>query len=201
MASLNDYYMGRAKEVPAPGTGVKIGGMLLKQLMAATLIVVAVVFLCRGAGDLNYTMRTFVRQSLAMEASWLFGEEALAVSGSSAKFFLPAEGLAVKSYASDGKGGYRVDGISILPGEGKNVKASSQGLVVAVRGSAGDYSLQVNHANGIATVYKGLATVVVAEGDSVKAEQQIGIAGMGNIFFGLYIDGIVADPDALLSDR
>ena len=200
MASLNDYYAGKVKEAPASERRSSFSVRMMAQVLAAVIVFLLVFFICRSAGEMGYYARILVNDALSMENSWLFGEDVLPVISETPHFKMPVEGVAVKAYAEDANGILRVEGLSILPEVGKQVRPSADGVVVAIRGGEGDYSMQINHAGGIATVYKGLASVAATEGSAVSAKDPIGVSGEKNILFGIYIDGVPVDPLSLLQD-
>ena len=200
MASLNDYYAGKVKEAPSAERRSSFSVRMTAQLLAAVAVFLLVLFICRSAGEMGYYARVLVNNALSMENSWLFGEDALPVSSETLYFKMPVEGVAVKAYAEDGNGVLRIEGLSILPCAGKQIRPSADGVVAAVRGTEGNYSMQINHAGGIATIYKGLDAVIVTEGSAVSAKDPIGISGRENILFGIYIDGVPVDPLSLLQD-
>jgi murein DD-endopeptidase MepM/ murein hydrolase activator NlpD len=70
-------------------------------------------------------------------------------------------------------------GVDIAAPKGTSVFTAAEGTVLRTGYDAGGYGnfIEVRHPNGLSTVYGHLSRIDVASGDSVAAEQRIGLVG------------------------
>ena len=126
------------------------------------------------------------------------------------QFSLPVAGEKLKAY-SDGQlvqdetlGEWRThDGLDLKAAKGTPVYAAGEGTVASVKedGLWGTV-VTIDHANGLSTVYCGIADIQVHEGDEVAARQQIGAVGQipcelaqeDHLHFAVQKDGKWLDP-------
>ena|GEM_PF-3639148 len=190
MPSFNDNSFRKALAAPRPAAAFWRRGRFLPQMLAAALFF-AVVWLFV---DPSSALGRLITQGLSMENSWIFVDSPPAPQPDFPEFSMPVSGVTTKAYISDSKGGYQAAGLSIQAGSGKTVKASSGGTVTEIGGTQGDWSLRMEHTAGFSTVYKGLASLSVVEGQQVQAGAALGLSGEKPILFALYADGEVLDP-------
>jgi murein DD-endopeptidase MepM/ murein hydrolase activator NlpD len=99
-------------------------------------------------------------------------------------------------------------GVDLRAAYGQNVLAAAGGRVVVAR-EQGDYGLTVviAHSNGYQTRYAHLSSINVAEGDTVAADQTIGLAGRSgratgpHLHFELLHNGERLDPTSPVQQR
>ena len=90
-------------------------------------------------------------------------------ASSAAQFVMPVAGSVTRAYQKGTN-----DGIDIGAAAGSPVKAAAAGVVAAVtKDPSGDVILVLKHAGGLLTVYTGIDSVAVAQGDSVSRGQSI----------------------------
>ncbi len=90
-------------------------------------------------------------------------------ASSAAQFVMPATGSVIRAYKKGSN-----DGIDIGATPGAAVVAAAAGVVAAVtKDPKGDVILVLKHSGGLLTVYTGIASVSVAQGDSVTRGQSI----------------------------
>lgn len=129
---------------------------------------------------------------------------------SALQFSLPVAGEKLNPY-SDGKlvkdatlGEWRThDGLDLKAAKGTPVYAAAEGTVASVKedGLWGTV-ITIDHANGLSTVYCGIADAAVHEGDEVAAREQIGAVGQipcelsleDHLHFAVQKDGKWVDP-------
>jgi murein DD-endopeptidase MepM/ murein hydrolase activator NlpD len=69
------------------------------------------------------------------------------------------------------------------------------------------YTAMVDHGDGVVTVYAHSMTVLVKEGQQVKAGESIGLTGntgystTPHLHFEVQVDGATTDPSAFLAER
>ena len=96
-------------------------------------------------------------------------------------------------------------GIDLDAPAGSNVLAVADGTVLkAEYHEAYGYFIQLEHEDGIQTLYAHLQELLAAPGDTVKQGQIIGLSGSSGwttgpqLHLGVYIDGEAVDPLAFL---
>jgi murein DD-endopeptidase MepM/ murein hydrolase activator NlpD len=96
-------------------------------------------------------------------------------------------------------------GIDYAPGGGAPVVAPAGGHVVVVGHEKEGFTVNgntvaIDHGHGVVSVLLHLATIEVAEGDSVRAGQRVGTVGATgiatgpNLHWGFFVGGISVDP-------
>lgn len=95
------------------------------------------------------------------------------------------------------------DGLDLKAAKGTPVYAAAEGTVASVKedGLWGTV-ITIDHANGLSTVYCGIADAAVHEGDEVAAREQIGAVGQipcelsleDHLHFAVQKDGKWVDP-------
>ncbi len=90
-------------------------------------------------------------------------------ASSAAQFVMPATGSVIRAYKKGSN-----DGIDIGATPGSAVVAAAAGVVAAVtKDPKGDVILVLKHSGGLLTVYTGITSVSVAQGDTVTRGQSI----------------------------
>ena len=96
-------------------------------------------------------------------------------------------------------------GVDLDAPAGSNVLAVADGTVLkAEYHEAYGYFIQLEHEDGIQTLYAHLQELLAAPGDTVKQGQIIGLSGSSgwttgsHLHLGVYIDGEAVDPLAFL---
>ena len=99
-------------------------------------------------------------------------------------------------------------GLDMAIGYGTPYMAAHAGTVILSRYNGGlGYNIQIDHGNGIVTVYGHSSKLLVKEGQHVEAGQQIGLIGdtgysFGNhLHFEIRINGVAVDPAKWLLPR
>ncbi len=138
-------------------------------------------------------------------------EQTVAVVTPEASFFvMPLTGEIIKSFSTEKLqysmtyGDYRIHaGIDIAGTLGCDINSAGDGTVISVtEDKALGKIVKINHGNGIIADYCGLAETTVKSGDTVKANQKIGILGeipceaieAVHLHFCVTKDDIVIDP-------
>ena len=113
-------------------------------------------------------------------------QQTVAVVTPEASFFvMPITGEVIKSFSEDKLqysmtyGDYRIhNGIDIAGTLGCDIHAAGDGTVISVtEDKALGKVIKINHGNGITADYCGLSETTVKNGDTVKANQTIGVLG------------------------
>jgi murein DD-endopeptidase MepM/ murein hydrolase activator NlpD len=99
-------------------------------------------------------------------------------------------------------------GVDMAIGYGTPYMAAHAGTVILARYNGGfGYNIQIDHGNGIITVYGHSSKLLVHEGQHVEAGQVIGLIGntgysFGNhLHFEVHINGVAVDPIPFMLQR
>ncbi len=101
-------------------------------------------------------------------------------ASSAAQFAMPVDGKIVRGYQKKVN-----DGIDIATPPGTSVKAAAAGVVAAVtHDPSGNLIVVIKHSGGLLTVYTGIDTPAVAQGETVTRGQVIAkAAAVGQVHF------------------
>ncbi len=200
MGSLNDYDYYRAKSSSDKSNkrGGRFGQRFLAQSVAAVILILLVVNFATADNPVGSFARYVAGEGLSLDSSWINYEQILqAAAGQDSdvpEFVVPVSGVVTKKFQLQGEAEDQASGIIINADVGSSVKAVADGTILTAGGESGDMWLTISHSGGFISIYQGLESLSVQEGQSVLSGEPIGLMGESQLAFALKQNEEAVDP-------
>lgn len=199
MGSLNDYDYYKAKS--SSDKNSKKGGFgrrFLAQSVAAVILILLVFNFATADNPVGSFARYVVGEGLSLDSSWINYEQILQAAADKnsdvPEFVVPVSGVVTKKFQLQGEAEDQASGIIITADAGSPVKAVADGTILTAGGDSGDMWLTISHGGGFVSIYQGLESLSVREGQSVLSGEPIGLMGESELHFALKQNEEAIDP-------
>ncbi|MGI6360833.1 MAG: peptidoglycan DD-metalloendopeptidase family protein [Bacillota bacterium] len=197
MGNLNDFEYYKAPKNSSGPKKKRFALRLLAQSIAAVVFFLVIFNFVAADGLIGNFSRYVSGDALQMESSWLSADIIASVSSDKDEviphFTIPVSGTVVKQFALKGETD-GASGIIIKCNNGSAIKTVAEGTVIATGQEADSLWIKVTHSGGFTSIYQGLVSVSVTEGQTLIAQTEIGKVGEKNLAFALLQNELPVDP-------